>query len=136
MIKELYILNLCTACRFEVCLFISSFQTVYWWAEKLYTKNALLVGTKKCSQNKLEITYLFCELLCFNLQRICREVTQINDFFPNGAQHAVWKKNHLFCNTSRQIHCKLEQRSLQNMSENFNLFCKRFLLQLRVYFVV
>ena len=35
------------------------------------------------------------------------------------------EKNHLFCNTSLQIHCTLEQKSLQNKSEIFDLFGKR-----------
>ena len=136
MIKELYILNLCTACRFGVCLFISSFQTVYWWAERLYTKNALLVGTKKCLQNKLEISYLFCKLLCFNLQRICREVTQINHFFPNGAQHVVWKKIIDFVTPPDKYSVSWNKEAYKICRKKFDLFCKRFLLQLRVYFVV
>ena len=46
------------------------------------------------------------------------------------------EKNDLFCNTSRQKHCKLEQKSLQSKSEISDLFCKRFLFQLRVYFAL
>ena len=34
LIKELYILNRCTACRFRVCPFIGSEHNVYWLAER------------------------------------------------------------------------------------------------------
>ena len=48
LIQELYILNCCTACRFcGVCLFISSEQRVYWWAENRVLKlvrNLLIKG--------------------------------------------------------------------------------------------
>ena len=47
-----------------------------------------------------------------------------------------FQKYRLICNTSRQKRCKSEQKSLQNKSEIFDLFCKRFWSQLRVDFVV
>ena len=41
------------------------------------------------------------------------------------------EKNHLFCSTLRQMHSKLEQKSLQIKSEISNLGCERFLFQQR-----
>ena len=40
LIKELYILNRCTACRFEFCPFISSEHRVYWLAERQSLKDS------------------------------------------------------------------------------------------------
>ena len=91
-----------------------------------------------------------------------RKCSKINNIFPNGLCATPFQKKSFVCNISRQIHCKLKQKSLQNKSEisdlfptyfvsvfiynyNYNLFCKseisdlfckRFLFQLRLYFVV
>ena len=58
------------------------------------------------------------------------------------------EKNRLFRNTSRKMHCKLEQKSLQNKSKIFDcqkfkseilsrkFFCMRLLFQLKVYIFV
>ena len=61
---------------------------------------------------------------------------KINNIFPNGVCATPFGKKSFFCNTSRQIHCKLKQKSQQNKSKISDLCCKRFLFQLRVYFVV
>ena len=41
------------------------------------------------------------------------------------------EKTHLFCSTLRQMHSKLEQKSLQIKSEISDLDCERFLFQQR-----
>ena len=43
LIKELYILNRCKACRFGVCSFISSEQRVYWLAERQRLKACMYI---------------------------------------------------------------------------------------------
>ena len=61
---------------------------------------------------------------------------KINNILPNGVCATPFGKKSFVCNTSRQIHSKLKQKSQQNKWEISDLFCKRFLFQLRVYFVV
>ena len=56
---------------------------------------------------------------------------KINNIFPNSVCATPFGKKSFFCNILRQLHCKLKQ----NKSEISDLFCKRFLFQLRVYFL-
>ena len=90
------------------------------WCKKAYSK------FPTCFANFFVPTYSVFVVKC----------NKINNIFPNGVCATPFGKKSFFCNTSRQIHCKLKQKSQQNKSEIFDLFCERFLFQLRVYFVV
>ena len=62
---------------------------------------------------------------------------KINNIFPNGVCVAPFEKKIIFLlHLAANMLCKLEQKKLQSKSEISDLFCDRFLFQLRVYFVV
>ena len=164
-------------------------------SDLLHTTKYALSWNRKRLENKSEISNLFCWLFCFNLQCICREVLQTNDFFPNGL--AVWKNTVYFvilhdkyavswnkkayskfptyfanffvptysvfvvkCNKINNIFpngvCATPTYYIQKnfcsnlecilsyviswkfryISEIYDIFCRLFLLKLRVYFVI
>ena len=53
---------------------------------------------------------------------------KVNNILPNGMCTALFGKKSFLCNISRQIYCKLEQKSLQNKSEIcfVSVFCSNF----------
>ena len=97
-------------------IYIGSFQYIY-------TRKCTLRWNKKRLQNKSGISDLFCWLFCSNLQRICREMLKIFFFLTAPCTRRL-EKYSLFCYTSRQMHCKLEQKSLQNKTKiSYRFFC-------------
>ena len=87
------------------------------------TRKYTLSWNKKRLQNKSEVS----DLIGFfvpNYSDLSRDVKKKKIFFQTAPRTRRLEDYCLFCYTPRQIHCKLEQRSLQNKTEiSYRLFC-------------
>ena len=97
----------------------------------MYTTKYTLSWNKKRLQNKLEISEnkseisdLFCWLFVSTYSEFVERCYKKRFFFQTASRTRRLEKYCLFCYTSRQIRCKLEQNNFRIKLEiYYRLFC-------------